>query len=104
MTQSERIGQGITEIVGDKREAILHLAEQRGAYNVRVFGSVARGEATEESDLDLLVEFKETATLWDVVGLWQDLSALMEREVDVIVEEHPTDDFMRSALRDAIRL
>lgn len=104
MTDTTRIGLGITEVIGDKREAILQLAEQHGAYNVRVFGSVARGEATPQSDLDLLVELNENASLWDLVGLWQALSALMEREVDVIVEELPHDAFMRSALSEAVEL
>jgi uncharacterized protein len=104
MVVSTKKGLGIQEIIGDKREAILQLAAQRGAFNVRVFGSVARGEAAAESDLDLLVEFGENASLSDLVGLWQDLSALMEREVDVIVEESPSDAFMSAALRDAVSL
>ena len=53
------MGLGITEIIGDKREQILLLAEQYGANNMRIFGSVLRGEATETSDVDLLAHFPE---------------------------------------------
>ena len=49
-------GLGINEIIGDKRAAIISVARKYGASNVRVFGSVARGEATEASDVDLLVD------------------------------------------------
>ena len=47
---------GIGEVLGPKRAAVLELAERRGVYNVRVFGSVARGEAGPDSDIDFLVD------------------------------------------------
>ena len=52
-----------------RRDEILALAARYGAHNVRVFGSVARGEATPDSDVDLLVDFRDGATLWGAVGL-----------------------------------
>jgi predicted nucleotidyltransferase len=77
------------EILSDKREAILKLAKQYGATNVRVFGSVARGEAQPESDIDFLMEFDKDSSIFDMVGLWQDLTDLLQREVDLIAD-HPS--------------
>lgn len=79
---------GIQEIIGDKRGAILDLMARYGASNVRIFGSVARGEAGPESDVDLLVQFPERTSIFDIVGLWQDLSQLLQREVDLL-PDHP---------------
>lgn len=75
---------GVNDLIGDKRDAILKLAEQYGAYNVRIFGSAARGEARPDSDVDFLVEFREGASIFDAVGLWQDLTTLMGCEVDLV--------------------
>ena len=72
------------ELLTAKRESILQLADLHGARNVRVFGSVARGDATEDSDVDFLVEMEEGRSLLDLVGLWQDLQDLLGRKVDVI--------------------
>ena len=80
-------GLGIDDLLKGKRDAILRLASARKAYNVRVFGSVARGEATETSDVDFLVTFEPNYTLWDHIGLIQDLVELLGREVDVSTED-----------------
>ena len=48
-----------------RRDEILRLAEKYNAYNVRVFGSVARGEATPESDVDVIASFREGTTMFD---------------------------------------
>lgn len=71
----------------EKREQILALAAKHGAYNVRVFGSVARGEATLESDVDFLVNFQKGASLYDLSALRLDLIDLLGCQVDVI-EDH----------------
>ena len=88
------------------RDAILRLAEQYGASNVRVFGSVARGEATPESDVDLLVSFRNGASLYELSGLWQALQDLLGRRVDLATDDpHPRRErFLRRALKDAITL
>ena len=65
------------------RQAILELAAQHGARNVRVFGSVARGEDRPDSDVDLLVDVEPGRSLLDVIALEQDLEALLGRPVDV---------------------
>ena len=66
------------------RQAILRLAEDHGARNVRVFGSIARGHAGPDSDVDLLVEMELGRTLLDFVGLWQDLEELLRCKVDLL--------------------
>jgi len=74
------------ENIKTKKTAIITLAAQYHAENVRVFGSVARDEATEESDIDFLVSFTEKASLFDQVGLMDALSVLLQRKVDVVSE------------------
>ncbi len=66
------------------REAIRRVAARHGARNVRLFGSVARGRATTESDLDILVTMESDRSLLDLIALEQDLEALLGRPVDVI--------------------
>ncbi len=70
----------------ERRADILRLAEQHGARNLRVFGSVARGEASEGSDLDLLVDWEPGRSLLDHVGLVQDLEELLGVKVHVGTE------------------
>lgn len=74
------------QLVKSKREEILRVAAQHGAYNVRVFGSVARGEAGEASDIDLLVDLEPGRSGLDQAGLILDLEDLLGRRVDVVTE------------------
>jgi uncharacterized protein len=67
-----------------QRQEILSYATSHGARNVRVFGSAARGDATANSDIDLLVEMEPGRSLLDLVGLWQDLESLLGTHVDVL--------------------
>jgi predicted nucleotidyltransferase len=67
-----------------RRAEILKLAAARRAHNVRVFGSVARGEADERSDIDFLVDLEPDATLFDLSGLILDLEEALGRKVNVI--------------------
>lgn len=71
----------------DKREEILRIAAAHGARNVRVFGSMARGDADECSDVDLLVDMEKGRTLLDMGGLLMDLRELLHREVDIVTEK-----------------
>jgi predicted nucleotidyltransferase len=75
---------GIEEILGSKRDEILRIAAKHGVTNIRVFGSVARGEAGPESDVDFLVEIVERVSPWFPAGLIRDLEELLGREVDVV--------------------
>ncbi len=72
------------EQVRDKREVLIALANRCKAENVRVFGSVARGEANEESDLDLLVHFRDGASLFDLIDLKEEAEKLLGLDVDVV--------------------
>jgi predicted nucleotidyltransferase len=76
----------VLELVRVKREEILRLAAARGARNLRVFGSTARGQADEKSDIDFLVDMEPGRTLLDMGGLLMDLQELLHREVDVVTE------------------
>ncbi len=59
----------LEELIKTKREDILHTATKYGAFNVLIFGSVARGEADAESDIDLLVDMEPSRSLFDLGGL-----------------------------------
>ncbi|UCD30557.1 MAG: nucleotidyltransferase family protein [Planctomycetota bacterium] len=71
-------------LLRDKRDEILHIAAKYGAHNVRVFGSIARGEVDIQSDVDFLVELEPGRSLMDHVALTQDLEDLLGRKVDVV--------------------
>lgn len=75
------------ELLQKKKEQIYAIAARHGAINVRVFGSVARGEDSEESDIDLLVTMKPDRSLYDLIGLQQDIEKLMGRKTDVVTEK-----------------
>lgn len=67
-----------------RRREILDIAGRRGATNVRVFGSVARGEDTEVSDVDLLVDLDTNVGLFALAGLQRELEEVLDTEVDVV--------------------
>ena len=77
----------VTELLKEKRAEILRIAESHGARRVRVFGSAVRGEATDESDIDLLVEIGERTSPWFPVGLVSELEQVLGRSVDVVTED-----------------
>ena len=96
---------GIVEIIGDKRDEILRLAKKYGASNVRIFGSVARGEATLDSDLDLLVDQDwSRLSAWGGMALVVELEELLGRKVDVATEEELKPRIRERVLRDAVLL
>jgi uncharacterized protein len=88
----------------DKREQILALAEKYGARNVRVFGSVARGEARPDSDIDFLVELEPGRSLFDLGGLLYELQSLLGVEVDVVTEKGLRARIRKRVLSEAIPL
>jgi len=87
----------IVEFLKTKRDEILSIAAKYGAHNVRIFGSVARGEAKSESDLDVLVELEPGRSLMDHAELILDLQELLGCKVDVVTEKG-----LRSRLRERI--
>ena len=94
----------VQELLKDKREDILRLAAQHGAYNVRVFGSVARGEATPESDIDFVVEMEPGRSLLDLGGLLADLEQLLGYEVDVVTEKGLRERIVSRVLSEVVQL
>ena len=75
------------EIIKSNREAILKIAAKHGAKNVRIFGSVARGEDDEKSDIDFMVEMGPERSLYDHAALLLELQELMKIKVDVVTEK-----------------
>jgi uncharacterized protein len=84
---SQESGLSIKDLLLAKREEILRTAAMHGASNVRVFGSVARGEAGENSDIDLLIDLEQGRSLLDQAGLMVELEDLLGRKVDVVTEQ-----------------
>lgn len=89
-----------------RRDEIIILAEKHGAYNLRVFGSIARGDATPGSDVDLLISTQSGVSMFDLVGLWLDLQDLLGCEVSLITDdEHPRRErFMDKVRKDCVPL
>ena len=94
----------INALLQQKREEILRIAAQHGAHNVRVFGSVARGEAGPESDIDFLVELEPGRSLLDHAALLLDLEQLLGRKVDVATERSLKERIRVRVLREAVPL
>jgi len=88
----------------ERRDEIIDAARARGASHVRVFGSVARGDATEASDVDFLVDLEPGRSLMDLGGLLMDLQELLERDVDVVTESGLRPRVAERVLADAIDL
>jgi predicted nucleotidyltransferase len=86
------------------REEILRLAASYGARNVRVFGSVARGEGGPSSDVDFLVDLDPDHSLMDLGGLLMDLREMLRADVDIATERMLKPDIRERALRDAVSL
>jgi predicted nucleotidyltransferase len=95
---------GTEEILLPFREEILKIAAKYGASKVRVFGSVARGEATPDSDVDFLVELEPQRSLFDYIALIQDLAVLLKRKVDVAEIENLHELIRDKVLKEAVLL
>ena len=80
-----------------QREEILRISAKHGAYNVRIFGSVARGEADLDSDIDVLVDLEPGRNLLDLGGLLMELQELLRCQVDVVTEQG-----LRPRIRDRV--
>ncbi|MGA2233484.1 MAG: nucleotidyltransferase family protein [Tepidisphaeraceae bacterium] len=90
--------------IRERRDAILEIARRYGASDIRIFGSVARGDATDSSDLDLIVRFEPGRSLLDHGGLVMDLRELLAVKVDVIDEDAMRPRFRDQANREAVPL
>lgn len=84
-----------------RRRAILDIAARHGASNVRVFGSVSRGEERPDSDVDLLVDFSDERGFGDFLAMVEELEALLGRRVEVVTERALSPHFRPYVERDA---
>ena len=91
-------------ILQSRRNDILTIAAHHGARNVRVFGSVARGDARPDSDVDILVDLEPGRSLFDLGGLLYDLEALLCVDVDVVTEKGLRPRIRAQVMREAIPL
>jgi predicted nucleotidyltransferase len=92
------------ELLQNKRDDIRRIAIKHGAYNLRVFGSVARGEAKPESDIDLLIEKGPTTSSWFPAGLVLELEEMLGRRVEIVTEKALNPDLRDRVLSEAIPL
>jgi uncharacterized protein len=91
-------------LLREKRDEILQLAARHGASNVRVFGSVARSEADEQSDIDFLIDMEPGRSLFDLGGLLMELNHLLDRPVDVVTEKGLRERLREQVLNEAVPL
>ena len=94
----------VSDGIRDKREAIVRIAARHGATEVRLIGSVARGEARPDSDVDLLVTWSEGTSLLDQAALMLELESLLGRKVDIASDGWVKPSIRESVYRDAIAL
>ena len=94
----------IKKLLEEKREEVLRICAKYGARNVRVFGSVARGEAADTSDIDLLVELEPGRSLLDLGGLQYELERVLGHRVDVVTERGLKERVRFRVLKEAVPL
>lgn len=91
-------------VVRKKRSAVLRIARKHGARSIRIFGSAARGDATRESDIDLLVEMEPGRGLFEQAAMLLELQGLLGRDVDVVTVEGLRERIRERVLGEAISL
>jgi predicted nucleotidyltransferase len=95
----------LKQLLEEKRKDIIEIAARHGAYNIRIFGSVARGEDNENSDFDFLIDYDlDEISPWFPGGLLVDLEDLLERKVDIVTEKGLSDLIRQQILTEAIPL
>ncbi|MGE0822939.1 MAG: nucleotidyltransferase family protein [Candidatus Binatia bacterium] len=92
------------ELLQHRKADIQRIAAKHGAYNVRIFGSVVRGEAGPESDIDLLIEKGPRTSSWFPAGLVLDLEELLGRRVEIVTEKALNPYLREQVLREAVPL
>lgn len=94
----------VTKLLAEKREEILSIAKKHGASNVRIFGSIARGENDSKSDVDLLVDLEQGRSLFDHAALYLELEELLQCKVDVATEKGLKERIRERVLKEAVAL
>lgn len=103
-TPAERRSSTLTWVLRDKRDEIVAIAERHGAHNVRVFGSVARGEDDADSDIDFLVDADAGSSAYDPTRIIVELERMLERPVDLVEADSLWPRVARKALPEAVPL
>ena len=94
----------VRELIAEKREDILKIASKHGVAHIRIFGSAARGESREDSDIDFLIEVNGPTTPWFPGSLVADLEKLLGRRVDVVEPEAIREPLRNQILQEAVPL
>ena len=92
------------EVLRQKREDIQRIATKHGVTNIRVFGSVARDQARQDSDIDLLIDVGPTISSWFPAGLILDLENLLGCRVEVVTEKSLNPQIRERVLREAVQI
>jgi predicted nucleotidyltransferase len=95
---------GVSEVLRDKREEVLRIAAEHGADDIRIFGSLARGESGPDSDVDVLIKLGLGRSLLDLIAIKQDLEDLLGCKVDVVTEAAISPYIREQVLREAVSL
>lgn len=94
----------IEQLLNEKRDDIRTIASKHGAYNIRIFGSVVRGEAGPDSDIDFLIDVGPTTSSWFPAGLILDLEEILGRHVEIVTAKALNPYIRDHVLREAIPL
>jgi predicted nucleotidyltransferase len=94
----------IRRFLQEKRSEIIRIASKHGAYNIRIFGSVVRGEAGPDSDIDFLIDVGHATSSWFPAGLILDLQEILSRPVEVVTEKALNPYIREHVLREAVPL
>ena len=94
----------IEQLLHEKREEIRNIAAKHGAYNIRIFGSVVRGEAGPDSDIDFLIDTGSTTSSWFPAGLILDLQEILGRPVEIVTEKALNPYIREHVLHEAVPL
>lgn len=92
------------EQIKESASDVRNIAARHGARNIRIFGSVARGEADSESDIDFLVDMEPGRSLFDLGGLYMDLRNLLGCDIDVVTEKGLRERIRDRVLKEAVPL
>ena len=94
----------LRQVLQERRDDLLAIAAKHGAFNARVFGSVARGEERPDSDVDFLVDVEPTTSSWFPAGLMLDLEQILGRQVEIVTEKGLNPHLRDHVLREAVPL
>ena len=94
----------VSNTLKNKRDEILTIAKKYGAKNIRIFGSMARGEETLQSDLDIIVEMEKGSSLLDIIAIKQDIEELLGLNVDIVTEASISPYIRDMVLKEAVNL